>query len=433
MKKLISFIIILSCAMALKAQDTLHLPQAVEMLLKNNYDIQIAAKEHLITQKANTAGNAGFLPSLNASFAQQSNVNDSKQEYFSGDVREGTGVKSSNLNAGVQLNWTVFDGMNMFISKQKLNEFEIMGELNARLSIEESLFRLYALYYGISLQQKRIEVIETSIGISYERREIARQRLEIGAGSMLELLQASVDVNTDSSALLQQQMALLDTRIALNELLVRAPETDFWVSEELVLQGSYDYNELLQKLVSQNTELSLARSRQAMAELNHRQSRSEMYPNLTLISGYSLQQSQSELGLIRSGQNSGLYYGLTAGVSLFDGFRKQQNLRIEAIRAEIAGLEREQAEMRLRNELFRVYTSLTTRLALLAKEKENLLTARQTHDVAIEKMKLGSISPLEMREAQRNLSEAGFRLLMAEYEAKMAEIQLLRMCGMIAG
>ena len=431
MKKRISLIAALGWCLSAMAQDTLHLKQAVELLLKNNYDIQIAAKEHLITQKANTIGNAGFLPSVDASLGQQSNINDTRQEYFSGDIRQGSGVKSSTLNAGVQLSWTIFDGMNMFISKQKLNELELMGELNARLTIEESVYHLYELYYSIALQQKSIEILKSAIEISAERRDIARQRLQIGAASTLDLLQASVDVNADSSALLQHQLVLSDTRIALNELLALSPETVFTVSENITARQEFQFNDLIEKMISQNTELSIVRSRQAIARMNHRQSRTEMYPTLSLSSGYNLQRSQAELGLIKNGQNQGLYYGFTAGISLFDGFRVQQRIRIEAVRAEIAGLEREKAEMRLRNELYRMFTAWNTRRTIIAKEQENVETARKTHEVALEKMRLGSLSSFELREAQRRLLEAEFRLLTAEYEAGIAEMQLQKMCGMI--
>jgi outer membrane protein TolC len=62
-------------------------------------------------------------------------------------------------------------------------------------------------------------------------------------------------------------------------------------------------------------------------------------------------------------------------------------------------------------------------------EKDNLSNAEQTLDIALERFRLGTISSLELREAQRSFLESENRLINAEFEAKVAETELLRLSG----
>jgi outer membrane protein TolC len=76
--------------------------------------------------------------------------------------------------------------------------------------------------------------------------------------------------------------------------------------------------------------------------------------------------------------------------------------------------------------LFRSYQN---NLELVDLERDNLSNAEQTLDIALERFRLGTISSLELREAQRSFLESENRLINAEFEAKVAETELLRLSG----
>ena len=65
-----------------------------------------------------------------------------------------------------------------------------------------------------------------------------------------------------------------------------------------------------------------------------------------------------------------------------------------------------------------------TRLSAKAMEKRNL-------DISLEKYKLGNITPLEIREAQRNYLDAQSKFFAAQYQSKSAEIMLKEITGSI--
>ena len=68
-------------------------------------------------------------------------------------------------------------------------------------------------------------------------------------------------------------------------------------------------------------------------------------------------------------------------------------------------------------------------LQLLDLEETNIQLARQNVAIALERYRLGLLTPLVLREAQRNELAAETRLLDIRYQAKQAELALRRLSG----
>ena len=125
----IFFTIILFFPFSIFAQTNgiLTYKQAVELLLKNNFDIQIAKNNATIADIQNTYGNSGFLPRVDLNAGSSMASNKTRQEFANGLNVNQSGVGSQNLNAGAFLTWTIFDGMKMFATKERLNLLEQQG------------------------------------------------------------------------------------------------------------------------------------------------------------------------------------------------------------------------------------------------------------------------------------------------------------------
>ena len=62
-------------------------------------------------------------------------------------------------------------------------------------------------------------------------------------------------------------------------------------------------------------------------------------------------------------------------------------------------------------------------------EEENLIAARENYRIAMERYRLGQLSGIEMREAQKSLLDAEERILTAKYNTKLCEISLQQISG----
>jgi len=413
------------------SQDTLSLIKAIDIALENNYGIVIARKQLDISEINNHPGAAGMLPKVGITGTRNYQVNDTHQEYYDGRIRDSDKAKSSSFNTGIQLNWTIFDGFNMFIQKDKLEELQYLGESQLRATIESTLAEVIIAYFDIVIQKKMVNVYHESVNISAERKKFAAARLKVGSGSELSFLQASVDLNADSATWIGQLMALDNSKANLNRLLCRDISITFVTENDIPLRTDLIYETLLHKVLEVNPELTTARINLNLASLNIKETRSEIYPRINFSSGYSFNSSLSEVGLLHSNRNLGYIAGLSLTYNIFDGLNTRKKIQTAKIREESARLETQQTEIDLQTRLKRIFNDYETNLRLIQLETENLSLAKRNYSIAEEKFRLGAITDIELRETQNKMMDAESRFLLSQYRCKVAETELLLLSGEI--
>ncbi len=413
------------------SQDILSLDEAVRIALQNNFNVKIALNDAVINKTNNTLGNAGLLPEVVLNFGNNYNINNTKQEFFSGDTREGNGVNTSNVNANIQLGWTVFDGMRMFVNRDRLNEIERIGQLNIQLQMENTISQVMSVYYNIEQHQKRIETIKKAIEISQERFELASLKKNVGSGSDIPVLQAKVDINADSSALIRQELILKTAKIQLNEVLGRSPEIMFDITSFADVKMDVDFKELTEKTAKRNLMLQMADKNIRLAELNVKLWEGNKYPTIDLNVGYNFSRLKAEIGILKFNQNAGLSYGLTGRWNIFNGWNNKREIQVAKLGIETGKLTKEQTTLALSTDLFTVYNNYLTAQNLTRMEDGNVSVAQQNLNITTEKMRLGTIDALELRQAQLNLVDVEFRKIASAFEARMAYLELMRISGQL--
>lgn len=427
--KFIIFPVLLTVHPLLKAQPVLTLEEAVRMALENNYDVRIAANNLTIDRNNVTYGNAGFLPAVGADFSNNNNIEDTRQNRSDGTVREGNGVKSSGTNYGVGLNWTVFNGFKMFARYDQLKELRTLGEENLRLAMLNKVADVVNLYYDLVQQQQQLISYDTIITISRSRVNIAQSRFEIGKSSRLEVLNAQVDFNTDTTNLIRQRTLYHNTRIQLNEQLARDVNTDFRVTDTMDIDNTLVLNDLSTQASQQNPALQVALINKRIAELDLRQVRADRYPVIGLNAGYNFANSRSALGFATTSRGRGFEYGVTASVNIFNGFNQRRLENNAKISIDNAQLVYERTNLNVQSQLATAYQTYVTSLALMNIEKSNQAIAARNLEITLDKFKLGSIATVEFRAAQVNYINATTRYTTAQYEAKLAEVFLRELAG----
>mgnify|MGYP003073451422 FL=1 len=431
------YILIIALAVAVPGvsdcQVVFDLKRCIEVGLQKNYDIRIMRNNQEISDNNLTVGNAGYLPSVDLTTGYSGSVNNTTQNLANGEKNKNSDIHNQLLNAGVNLNWTVFDGFNIQINHQRLKELQRMGELNTRLTIENFVSGLTSEYYNYIQQNIRLKNLKSAVKLSKERLRIVEARYEIGAGSRLDLQQAKVDFNSDSSRLIKQYEVLYTSRISLNQMMATDNIEQLIVITDSIIEFNQFINkdDIWQKTLSSNTFLLLSNKNKNLSLLDLKTAQSENYPYLKLNAGYGYTKNIYNTGTIDNQNNLGLTYGLTLGFNLFDGFnrkRKQKNARIEVENKE---LQYEQTILSLKADFSNMWMAYRNNIDLTNLEKENVQTAKENHEIAIERYKLGDLSGIELREAQNSLLEAEERLVQAEYNTKLCEISLMQISGQV--
>ncbi len=411
------------------AQQLLTLEEAVRIALENNYNIRIARNDVDIAENNVSRANAGFIPSVNANLTNNNTIQNSSQTRATGEVTERNNARGSSLNYGVGLNWTVFDGFRMFARYDQLQELQKLGEANLQLTILTTLGDVISNYYNLVQQQQQLRAYDTAVAISRLRVETAQTRFEIGRAARLEVLNAQVDYNTDTTSYLRQLESYRNAQITLNQLLAREATIVFSVAEDFNIDTKLLLPQLMSQALTNNPTLRAALVSRRIAELDLRLVRANRYPVIGLNTGYNFNRSESALGFATLNTGRGFNYGLTASVNIFNGFLQRRNERNASIAIESAGLDYERVNQSLNAQLATAYQTYQTNLSLVQLEENNVRIARQNLDITMARYRLGSITQVEIRDAQLNFVNATVRLNSARYQAKLAEVALREISG----
>ena len=427
------FSLLLFSVLSAYTQELFNLNRCITTGLEKNFSIQIAKNYEEISTNNYTPGNAGFLPAVNVLSRYGGTVNNTHQNYTDGNDTTMNGIHNKAASAGIGLEWTIFQGFNAVTSYKKLGELKQVGELNTQLAIEDFVASIASEYYFYIQQIQLYHNLAYAVSLSRERVRIDHERYLLGAASKLQLLQSQVYLNSDSSRFESQKEVLHASRVRINRLMsmedlgmnIVPEDSNIFINKALV------FDSLLLATEEYNTSLRIARKNQTISEYDYKIIASRTYPYLNLSTGYNYNYNKNESSNLLNQQVQGLNYGLTLGVNVFDGFnqrREKSNARIAINNQEVAF---KQVDQQVRADLITIYYAYQNNLLLLELEEENIKTAEENLEIALERYKLGSLSGLELREVQQSLLGAEERLLLVQYQTKLAEISLLQISGRI--
>ena len=406
------------------AQETLTVEQAIELALKNNYDIQIVKNDAEIAARNNTIGNAGMLPRIDATFADNYTLINLNQKFTNGTEINRNDVTGNNISAGVALNWTLFDGLKMFATKGKLKRLAEIGELQFKDEIQTSVANVMNAYYDVVRAQQQVKAIEEAIKISNERAKLADMKFQVGSASKVDLLQAKVDLNEQKSNLLTQRKTIEQRKGDLNTLLAQNIETDFSVTDSIPFT---DPN--LSADLDKNFQLQTAMKNIEVAKFEKKEAFSQFLPNLNGNLGYNYNRSNSTAGFSLFNQTYGLNAGFSVNIPLFNGLNTIRQNKIASIQILSSQFNLEKTRFQIKLSNYKALKDFTNAKEQLSLEEQNILLADENQKIALERFRLAQSTAIELREAQISFVNAQTRLVSARYAAKVAETEMLRLQG----
>ncbi|MGF7214652.1 outer membrane protein TolC [Spirosoma lacussanchae] len=414
--------------------DLLTLPQAVEQAVRQNYQIQINRSQEEIARNNYTKGNAGYLPTLTGNATSTGGLQSLRQTFLDG-IRpplRASGIFNRTSNLGVNLNYVVFNGYARSATYTQLQQLVQISTVNTRANVEATIASIATGYYDVVRQLQRLIAFAQALDISRERLELARANYEVGTRSKVDFLSAQVDYNTDSAALISQEQALRNAKIVLNTLLVRDPLTEFSVRDTIVARSDLQLAPLQQSLTTNNPLLAAAVLNRTLADVSVRLANAQQLPLITAQTGYNYQFIDNQGGFgVRTGRTSAITYNVQATIPIFNGYnlkRQIQNARVNTI---IAQTQEADQRLQLQSALAQTYQTYQNSIRLLNLEVQNNQLANQNVDIAYDRYRIGNSTFVEFRDVQRNAINAQTRLIEAEFNAKAAEIELLRLSSTI--
>lgn len=409
------------------------LKECIGIGLERNFSILVARNNETVSSNNYSLGNAGYLPSLDLSSRYSGTLNNTTQNLAAGGQSVSNGVYNTTANAGVTLGWTIFNGFNVQTTYKKLDELKQLGSLNSQLSAEYLIADIISGYYNYIDQVQALNNVKYALTLSRERLRIDETRYLLGSSSKLQVLQSRVYVNTDSSKLSKQIEIVRAAQIRLNELMAAENMGIQFATKDTSIDVVADllYERLLKETLEGNTSLLIASRNKTISALDYKLVVSRSYPYISMSTGYSYNYNTYSAGTNKNQITNGMNYGLTLGLNIFDGFTQRRSIANSTLDKENKELKYLELEQGIKADLLTLYSAYSSNLKLIRLEEQNLQTAAENLDIALERYKLGSLSGLDLREVQKSLLDAKDRLLAVQYQTKLAEISLMLISGNI--
>jgi outer membrane protein TolC len=415
-------IILLLSNLTAGAQKNLTLDEAISAALENNYSLKITRNDLSIAE--NNVTLAPFLPTVTGT-GRQSQTDNTVSSSSSDPENNRTNLYS----AGASLNWRIFDGLAMFATYSRQQELLAMSNQRVKIDVENLVSRVCAEYYNIIVQQNRLESSVTSLALSRSRYANAEEKYLLGVISGLELQQAKIDLNADSSDVLSQYETVNSAYIRLTKLLNAGLEMRFNIQDSITLAPEMNIDSLRSWTIRYNNQLILSRQGEVISQHDLDAVRALRYPTINFSTGYNYNRLQYPWEANSYSQTNGFNWGFNMSWNIFTGFetkRKISNARIDLENSKLAYLD---IENEILGDLELLYNTYRNGIIVAIFETESAEVARTSLEIAMERYRLGALSGLEFREYQNNYLDAINRKLTALYRAKISEIGLRLLAG----
>ncbi|MDP2721607.1 MAG: TolC family protein [Bacteroidales bacterium] len=409
---------------------TFSLSKAVAIAMNQNQEILMARNNLRIAE--NNAGilNSGYLPQLTGSAGGNYSNNNTSVTYASGDKVTQDGAVSTSYNGSLGINYRLFDGMNRYYNHKILKADYTYAELQSRAVIENVLILLSRSYYDVARLTSKIENIRRTLAISNTRYGYIKDKYDYGQSTELDLLNSEVDRNNDSVNLINTQRELRIAQNNMNVLLGQQPNINFPVDTLVVFNHVTQLDSLYNEAISNNASYLMSLQNKEISVLSLKQSKSGYLPTLDLNGSYAMSTTDNDVGYLLHSNNKGFSTGLSLSWNIFDSGKTRTRELNAQISNENADFLAEQSRIELNRQFNNAYTNYHDLFFIMQVEKRNMNTNQLNFDRSVEQFRLGQISSLDFRNAQLELQNAIDRYNTAKYNAKVAELELLKLAGL---
>ncbi|GGG93581.1 channel protein TolC [Polaribacter pacificus] len=424
------FLLFALTSLYMSAQQVLTKAEALKITLENNYGIKIANNNVEVAKNNSSIFNTGYLPTAGVSSGatyRRDNQTITRQDGTSTSI---DGAITKSYNASLNLNYTLFDGMGRKYNYDQLIKQYQLTELQARETIENTYLQLFTVYFQIARLSENTNSLKESLQISKKRLQRAKYQYEYGQSTRLELLNAEVDVNNDSIALLDSQQQFLNQKWSLNTILGVQKTADFEVETTVNFATLTNIEDLISKSKTNNVLLKQNEKNIAISEFNIKINKSDYLPTVGLTTSYGWNKSQNPAtSFLAQSSSNGLNAGINLSWNIFDGGSTKTRIANAKIALENQQIQLQEQIATLENTLRNAWSLYNNKLFVLKAQEQNMISTQNNFDRTREKYNLGQVTSIEFRQAQINLANSKIAYNNTKYDAKLIELQLLQLSG----
>lgn len=414
------------------APRKISLHEAVELALKHNHVVRIAAYHVEEEQHAKEVARSAYLPVLrnDSVFAH---VTDTQLiEIPAGALGGGIPSRSLVLNQGGHTFFTSGTGL-----VQPLTQlFKIKaGNDVARAEVDASrgkargvqndvALKVRQLYYRILIVQSQHRAIEAKIRALEDQKTERIQQVKYGSTLEVDLIESRAQALQAKQELLTTELQMSDLRMQFNDVVGLPLRSDLALDANVPAPASSCVREeCIRRAQDSHPEITEARAIVEKASAGVREAKREYIPDVEAFARYSYENNVPFLA-----KNFGTF-GIHFSYDLFDGGKKRALLRERDAQLAQAkeNLARISDEVELRVET--AYNKVERTQQMIAVSQELLAARDEARRVSAQQLEQGAYLPSQAAAAAAQESEAQTLLLQSQLEYSQAEDELRQAIG----
>ena len=415
--------------------EALTLQQVVELVRRNNRDLQVAQLQLERAQAAVREARSGLFPTvdLDVTFSGgrstqtelQLEAQEEAQRNLPSAQRQDIPDEESttSLNSTVAFNYNIFTGGRVLAQIRASQEQARINQLEVERLREQTRLDASVAYYDLQQADEQVRISELAVTNAQRSLQDTQALFDAGLGTRFEVLRAQVQLARENQNLIRARSDQQIRRRDLARLLSLPQSVNLVAADPVEIAGLW--NPTLEQsivLAFQNR----AELQQRLAERNigreqRRIARSERIPQLSLFFNYNL------LDVFNDGL--GLADGYSAGArlrwSIFDGGASSS--RVQQREADIAIAETQFSNQRnlIRFRVEQAYFTLQSSLQNIQTSTAALEQAREALRLARLRFQAGVGTQIEVIDAENDLTRAeGDRVsAILDYNRALATLQ----------
>ena len=403
----------------------LSLKEAINITLKNNYDIQISKGNVDINIVNNDIGIAGGLPSVAGTVSNQESLTNLNQKFSTGSeiIKNGATTNISTVN--VTGSMLLYNGYRVIATRKRLAALEQQSKDQLNLTIQNTIAAVMLKYYDIIRQQSYMKTLQQSIDLSKKQLEIITSKQEVGMANNADLFQSQIDLNTRLQDYASQELIVKQATIDLLNLMAVKADSTVNINDSIKVDGHLLLAPVLDSL-KRNPDVATLDKQIFINQQIEKETAAQRYPSLKVNTGLNLGRTQTDAGQTLLNQSYGPFVGLSLSIPIYSAGVVKRQEKMAAITTDISKLQKQSLIEKYQADIIKTYQAYTTNIKQSQTQESNYKLSAQLVDLSLQRFKLSQATIIELREAQKSYEDAGYRLVNLLYAAKIAEIELKR-------
>lgn len=474
---LAAFVVALAIPAAARAQERMAVPasgapltldDAFALARKNNPIFLSVANNRRTADAAVRSARGAFLPSADASFGAR--YQQGGTQVFNGlnfSSSSATKQSSYSLDLGYRINSATFVQPRAAVANRDAVDADIAG------NAEQLRAAVTQQYLTVLQAQARSALQDTLVNTAKTQLDLAKAKMAVGSGTVLDVRRAEVALGTAQVALLKERNNVDVEKLRLfQQMGVDQSPGAILTTEFRIDPPTFTLDQLLDLARRQNPSIVALRSRERAADLNTKVARAEYTPTLSLSTGWGgnsyqytdpeflvnqtrlgtlsnlagcMQQDsiRSRVGLpavgctgtqyqftdaqaaaIRSNnsqfpfrfQRSPLAFAAQLTIPLFDKFAREERVQRAEVERDDAMYNVRAKDLALTADVTQAYLTVTTGLQTVALQEQNATKAKEELAYAEERYKVGLATFLDVTTSRGTYEQALIDRVNAVYD-----------------